>query len=196
MKNRWEEKNQMKKKVLAASCGVLMCLSLGQMALADHGHDRGDDDDFFARMTSSQEFPAASSAAKGTFKLKVVNATTLEYELTYSGLEGTITQAHIHFAQPGISGGIMIWLCGTAALPGPAGTPVCKGNGETLTGTITAATVIGPAAQGINVAGDTAASNFDRALRAIRNGQSYANIHSTRIGSGEIRGNIKDRDRD
>lgn len=188
----------MKTKLIAGSCGILLSLSLAQFALADHGNGKGHDDDadssFSAKMTSSQEFPAASSAATGKFKLTVVNATTLSYELTYTGLEGTITQSHIHFAQPGISGGIMIWLCGTAALPGPAGTPVCKGSGETLAGTITPASVIGPSGQGIAVTGDSAASNFDRALAAIRNGQAYANIHSSRVGSGEIRGNIRDND--
>ena len=187
----------MKKKMIAAAGGVLLCLSLGQMALADKGGHDDDDDNattFIAKMTSNQEAPIASSAAKGTFKLKVVDANTWTYELTYSGLEGTITQSHIHLAQPGVSGGISIWLCGTAALPGPAGTPVCVGNGATLTGTITAASVIGPTAQGVNVAGDTAASNFARALSAIRAGNAYANIHSTRVGAGEIRGQIRDVD--
>ena len=181
----------MLKKLIAGSCGILLCATLGQLALADRGGHDDNDNSFSARLSSAQEAPAASSAAKGSFKMKLENATTLSYELTYTGLEGTITQSHIHLAQPGISGGIMIWLCGTTALPGPAGTPVCKGNGETLTGTIMAAQVIGPSGQGINT---TDADRFDRALRALRDGQAYANIHSSRVGSGEIRGNIRDND--
>ena len=137
-----------------------------------------------ARLSGLQETPAVSTPASGEFHGKI-NSTDSElaYEIEFSGLEGTITQSHIHFGQKSVAGGIMIWLCGTATNPGPAGTPVCPQTGK-VTGTITAANVIGPAGQGI------AAGEFAEALRAVRKGVAYANVHSSKYPAGEIRGQI------
>ena len=55
-----------------------------------------------------------------------------------------------------------------------------------MTGTITAADIVGPAGQGIE------AGSFDEAVRAIRAGAVYANVHTTRWGGGEIRGQVND----
>ena len=139
-----------------------------------------------ARLSGLNETPMTiSTAASGEFKAKIAGD-SIEYELSYEDLQGSITQAHIHFGQPGLSGGIAAWLCGTAALPGPAGTPVCPGpNSGTVSGTITAAQVIGPSGQGI------AAGEFEELLARIKDGATYANVHTSFVGSGEIRGQIK-----
>ena len=57
--------------------------------------------------------------------------------------------------------------------------------GSVISGTIVAADVVGPAGQGI------AATEFAEVVRAIRHGATYANVHTRRSGTGEIRGNIK-----
>ena len=44
-------------------------------------------------------------------------ATTLFYELTYSGLEGTVQQAHIHFGKRAINGGVSVFLCANGDVP-------------------------------------------------------------------------------
>jgi hypothetical protein len=49
--------------------------------------------------------------------------------------------------------------------------------------------VVGPAGQGI------APGEFAEVIAAIRAGVTYANVHSTRNAPGEIRGQIKVRDR-
>jgi len=67
--------------------------------------------------------------------------------------------------------------------------PACPASGK-VTGTVTATDVIGPAAQGI------APGEFAEALRALRAGMTYANVHSTKFPGGEIRGQIKDEDDD
>jgi hypothetical protein len=141
---------------------------------------------FAAKLTPLQEVPAVSSVAKGRIVLKIDEAAqTIEYELSYEDLEGAVAQAHIHTAQAGVNGGIMVWLCGTAALPGPAGTPVCPASPGTVSGVLTAAQVVGPAAQGI------AASEFAEVVQAIRNGVAYANVHSAKFGGGEVRGQLR-----
>ena len=54
-----------------------------------------------------------------------------------------------------------------------------------MTGTLTAANVVGPAGQGI------AAGEFGELIRAIRAGKTYANVHSTKFPGGEIRRQIE-----
>ena len=141
-----------------------------------------------ASLSGYDETPSTlSTTGTGSFTAKITKDNSIEYELTYSGLEGKITQAHIHFGRPGTTGGIAAWLCQTATNLSPvATTPFCAGqHAGTVTGTIRASDVIGPAGQGI------AAGEFEELLDAIREGATYANVHSTLRQSGEIRGVIK-----
>lgn len=142
-----------------------------------------------ARLFGFHEVPSLSTPATGQFRATINESETeLAYELEYSGLTAPVTQAHIHLGQHGVSGGIMIWLCGTATNPGPSGTPTCPQSGR-VSGTARAANVVGPESQGI------APREFAEALRAIRLGFAYANVHSNLFPAGEIRGQIKDDDK-
>jgi hypothetical protein len=112
------------------------------------------------------------------------DAHTLTYSLTYSGLIAPITQAHIHFGKIHVAGGIMVFLC-TNLGNGPAGTPACPPNGGTVSGTLNAASVVGPAAQGVS------AGNFDAVVAALNSDTAYGNIHSASFPAGEIRGQMR-----
>lgn len=134
---------------------------------------------------------AVSSKASGSFSATLNPAgDIIDYVLTYQGLEGTVTQAHIHFGQPSTVGGIVVWLCQTEGTPAPPEvsdpniTPICPAEG-TVTGTITAAEVLAQTAQGIS------AGEFDELVRALRAETAYANVHSTLHTPGEIRGQIR-----
>ena len=156
------------------------------------GHDDSSDDDgehgghqpqldFSARLNGFRETPSLSTAGTGTLRLRLNAAeNAADYELTYSGLEGTsVSEAHIHLGQPGTSGGVMAFLCPTAS------TPVCPGPaGGTVTGTLVAADVVGPSAQGV------APGEFAEFVRALRSNAAYVNVHTDLYPSGEIRGNI------
>jgi hypothetical protein len=141
-----------------------------------------------ADLEGFEEVPAVSSGAKGQFRGRIRDkGTAIDYTLSYSGLEETVSQAHIHFGQQGVVGGISVWLCETTApFEDPANlAPTCPQEGQ-VKGTLTAANVIGPSGQGI------AAQEFDELIRAIRNGVAYVNVHSLpTFGGGEIRGHIK-----
>ena len=54
-----------------------------------------------------------------------------------------------------------------------------------MTGTVTAADVIGPDGQGI------APGEFSKVIEAIRSGVTYVNVHSMKFPPGEIRGQVR-----
>jgi len=173
---------------------IISTALLGAFPVATVLADDDDDDDrskrsFRVRLDPFQETPSVSSVAKGEFRLRISrDGQSMDYELSYSGLEGAVTQGHIHFGQKDVAGGISVWLCETATNPAPPAvaqlTPDCPQQG-TVTGHLTAANVIGPAGQGI------AGTEFAELLKAIRAGKTYANVHSAKFPGGEIRGQIK-----
>ncbi|MEQ1805040.1 MAG: CHRD domain-containing protein [Burkholderiaceae bacterium] len=116
-----------------------------------------------------------------------IDINSFDYEMSFSGLQGNVLQSHIHFGQKSVNGAIVIWLCGTAANPGPAGTQVCPQSG-TITGHVSAANVVGGAATQQLLAGE-----FAEALAAMRAGVAYVNVHTTISPGGEIRGQLRGR---
>src|SRR5260370_24554605 len=93
------------------------------------------------------ETGAIRSAGKGTLSLDV-DKSQITYTLNYLGLSAPVTQAHIHLGKIHVPGGVMVFFC-TNGGNGPAGTPLCPASGGTVTGTWTAASVVGPAAQNV-----------------------------------------------
>lgn len=156
--------------------------ALGSAAVLAHG-DRDDADRAKARLSSDQEVPAISSAARAWFSARL-EAGQIGWELSYRGLESDATQAHIHFGQKSVNGGIVVFLCSNLG-NGPAGTQACPLRAGTIAGTITAENVIGPAGQGIG------AGQFDEFVRALRRGLTYANVHTVGFPGGEVRGQVK-----
>ena len=142
---------------------------------------------FGAKLSGFLETPQSiSSTGSGRFKIKVNGAqSSAEYELEYQDLEGAaVLFAHIHLGQPRTGGGVMVFLCSNVGAPVP--TPACPGPaGGTVTGTLTAADLIGPSNQGV------AAGEFEEFVDALRNNSAYVNVHTDLYQPGEIRGNIK-----
>jgi len=151
-----------------------------------------------ANMIGFREVPANSTVARGEFKAEIINdGTAITYELTYSGLEATVTQGHIHFGQRFVAAGISLWLCQTDTNKDPTNlAPSCPQEGS-VSGMLTKANLVGPAGQGI-AGGPTGGTDeeFAEIIKAIRAELTYANVHSTKFPSGEIRGQIRVVDRD
>jgi len=141
-----------------------------------------------ALLTGYEESPSVSTSGRGEFTATIApDGEVIEYTETYSGLQGTVTQSHIHIGQLGVNGSVVIFLCQTAANPDPTGlAPPCPQQGS-VSGTITTANVIaGSMAPQQLAAGDLAA-----VVAAIRAGAAYANVHTTPSPGGEIRGQIR-----
>lgn len=139
-------------------------------------------------LDSYQEVPSVSSSAAGEFRAHIAPGDgSVAYELSYSGLEGEVRQAHIHFGQRGVNGGVSVFLCASAANPDPTGlAPTCPASGS-VQGLIQAGNVIGPAGQGLS------AGQLAELVAAIRAGVAYVNVHSSTFPAGEIRGQLRDR---
>ncbi len=112
-----------------------------------------------------------------------VHGSSLTYTESFSGLTTPVTQSHIHFAERGVNGGVFVFLCSNLG-NGPAGTPACPAGGGTVTRTVTAADFLAVTAQNVP------AGSFESALRILRSGDAYANVHTTRFPGGEIRGQV------
>ena len=171
-----------------ALTGVIALLGVASYAIAGGGtkNFKGKE------MIGYNENPDVSTLASGSFRARLSDdGTTLAYQLSYSGLEGNVQQAHIHFAKPGVNGGISIWLCGTSPgfVPPTAGIPTCPQSG-TVEGEVDMTDVIGPAGQGI------AAGELAEIVAAMRAGHAYANVHSSKFPGGEIRAQLNNRSGD
>ena len=166
---------------LAAAVVVVLGLAAASVALAsgrDHGNGKHGKSQFRAKLTGFQETPALNGTGQAKLKLSLTD-TGGSFQLDYSGLSGPPLAAHIHVGQFGVAGGVAIFFCGGGSKPAcPASTS------GTVSGTFTAADVLGPTAQGFT-AGDLA--NVERAIRA---GVAYANMHTAKFPGGEIRGQI------
>ena len=160
----------MRKLLFVIAAAGLLVVVLAPIAAGD------DNNRFKASLNGYYEVPSISTGARASFHARLNSAgTTLSYSLTIRNFSENPLFAHIHFARPDVNGGVIAFLCGGG------GKPACPANG-TVTGTINAANVIGPAGQGI------AAGEFGELIRAMRNGATYANVHSpTYHGRGDPR---------
>jgi hypothetical protein len=166
------------------SHAIVKSASLAVLLLAMQTGFAAAQDTASTRLRAFDEVPALSSPGTGTFEAEITG-NQINYTLTYNNLTANITQAHIHFAQRGVNGGIVFFLC-TNLGNGPAGTPNCPGTRSgTVSGNINSGRITGGAAdQGIQ------AGQMAKVLKAIRGEIAYANVHTTNFPSGEIRGQV------
>jgi hypothetical protein len=180
----------MRKLALLAVLVAIGVLSVAAMAFADRGNDGKRS--FSTQLDGWAETPSVVTTGHGSFRLRVVSADRWEFVLSYEDLEGgTVSAAHIHVGSHHESGGVSAHLCGGTqppCHPGPDGD---------VSGVILAKDVTGPGPpepgqpnrdQGVEP------GNMADLLRAIRVGETYANVHTTpRFPGGEIRGQLADR---
>lgn len=179
--------NKFAKAVIAL--GILVLVS-GSAHSDDKNKNKNDGTSLHAQLKGFQEVPSVSTVATGELTARInPGDASIDYTITYSGLQGNVTQSHIHIGQRSVNGGIVLWFCQTATNPGPAGTPTCTNGSGTFSGTFTSANVV--AIGGANVGQQVNAGDFAKVVAALRGGVAYANVHTVLSTGGEIRGQIK-----
>jgi hypothetical protein len=165
---------------VAVAAGVSIPLATGAAASDSNGQGR----ELHANLNGFGEVPSLNSTGHAEFTA-IETPTQITFKLTFAGLSGPPMVAHVHVGQRGVNGSPAFFFCGGG------GKPACpQTTSGTITGTVTAADVVGPTAQGFN-AGDLASVE-----RAINAGVTYANMHTAKFPAGEIRGQVISSDSD
>lgn len=134
---------------------------------------------YTTNLNGFHETPPILSNGTGTFKASLDKSRTfLNFTLTFSNLSSSTNVSHIHFGHHNVAGAPVAFLCGGD------GKPACPVAGGTVTGTISAADVVGVAAQGVT------AGEFKDLLAVLDSGKAYVNVHTTTFPAGEIRGQV------
>ena len=152
--------------------------------------------DFHAKLSGFNEIGplgagetgAIFSQGQGTIAL-ILNQQlqSLRYTLTYNNtLSSNVTQAHIHFGKKHVAGGIFLFLCTNLTPPaGVATPPACPATGGSVSGLLTAGSVLAVPGQHIT------AGDFNVVVEALLSKTAYANVHTVNFPAGEIRGDIR-----
>ena len=161
---------------------AVVALAVGAAVASDD--DRRGPNHAKGRMDGFQENPSISTTGHGRIDLRIdEDAQTIEFEESYSGLEGTVMVSHIHFSRERVNGPVVVFLCGGGGR-GP-----CPQEG-TVTGTIVASDIPNPVTPTAGSAAANGLNTFEELVRAIRARATYANVHSSKWPGGEIRGQI------
>jgi hypothetical protein len=167
---------------LVAAVVFVFGLAAASIALAsggDKGHGKQGKGQFRAKLIGFQEVPALNTTGHGRLRLSLTS-TEMTFQLDYADLSGPPLVAHIHVGQRSVNGGVSVFFCGGG------GKPACPASPSgSVSGTITAANVLGPVGQGYDP-GDLAPLE-----KAIKAGVAYANMHTAKFPGGEIRGQIR-----
>jgi hypothetical protein len=171
----------MKKLSFSLGLALLLALTFGSSGTVARAGD--DDIAISARMRGLGEVPPTNSKAIGEFRGTIsADETSITYTLTWSGLTTLPLFSHIHFGPTKVNGGVMVFLCGGG------GKPACtQATSGMASGTITGNDIVGPVPQGIDPAPN---GKFADVIRAIRTGNAYANLHTTKFPGGEVRGPV------
>ena len=145
---------------------------------------------YSCKITGYQTSPPIFTSGTGKANAQIKDSqTSLSYKMSYSGLTSDVIQAHIHFGQVGVNGGIIVYLCdntGTA----PSGTPACPNSGD-VSGSVTAVDVNPPNNPApVNDQG-ISAGDFSALVGALKSGTGYINVHTVDYPNGEIRCQLK-----
>ncbi len=152
-------------RALFAWVGLMAAIIVAASAVACDDTTAPGPPTFVASLNGASEVPPKAVAGTGTATI-VKNGTTYTYTITYSGMTGPLTGAHIHGpATATTNANVIVPFSTTGA--GPAGT---------LTGTFTST--------------NTATISNDSLDVLMRTGGAYVNLHTNANIPGEIRGQL------
>jgi hypothetical protein len=122
-----------------------------------------------ASLNAAQEEPRNSSRGTGSATFRIAdNSRLIRYRIAARRLTGRVQAAHIHLGRPGVSGPVLVTICARPCTLPKSGTLTARQFSK---------------APGI--------PTFARAIRFIKQGRTYVNLHTSRFPKGEIRGQIR-----
>jgi hypothetical protein len=150
------------------------------------------------RLLGGNENPPVVSDGSGTFRAEIQDD-RIPFRLKYDvgSDDSDANQAHLHIANPGNNGGIVVYLCSNLDnTPEGATVRECPQSPGEVRGEIVAQDVLQvaegtPPDQTIIIG----AGDLDGLKRLIQQGSVYANVHTTTHGAGEVRGQMSPRRR-
>lgn len=156
-------------KLSYALAPLALCLALATPAYAG--------DQWSAKLTGDESLPPTDSQAQGMIHFKLQPDGSLRWFMTVANLEN-ITMAHLHLGPRGSSGGIVVWLYPKAPpeqlIPG-------RRSGILSSGTLTAA----------DLRNVLQGKSIPDLIALMDAGQIFVNVHTTKFGAGEIRGQLE-----
>lgn len=137
------------------------------------------DEIFKATLTGDQEVPAVDTITTGTIKIRINDdASAGEYSLTVN--DGTkVLVSHIHCGAPGVNGPVIIFL---------ANPPTTGDSGKDVDGLWVSNTKFTD--DNVVLRTSDCGATLGDIIQAMRNGNTYANVHTAAHPGGEVRANI------
>jgi hypothetical protein len=160
------------------------------------GNADTEDQERAGRLLGGNENPPVISDGSGNFTA-LLEEEGIAFRLKYDvgSAENPVQQAHLHIANPGINGPIVVFLCSNLGnTPAPATVRECPASPAEVTGEIVAADVLA-ASTGDPVVEIIAAGNLDGLKLLIEQSSVYVNVHTLDHSGGEIRGQMNPRRR-
>ena len=152
---------------LIASAGLIAAIVIAATAVACDSDDTvaPRDPTFVATLTGAAEVPPKAVTGTGNATI-VKSGGVYTYTITYSGMTGALTGAHIHGPAETTTNAVVIVPFSTTG----------AGASGTLTGTFTST--------------NNAAITNDSLDVLMRTGKAYVNLHTSANTGGEIRGQL------
>jgi hypothetical protein len=149
------------RKILALALAALVAIAVPTALAASSKYK--------ATLNGKQEKPKSDSKATGSATFTVAsNGKSIKYTIKASKLSGAVQAAHVHFGKPGVAGPVVINVCAKPCKLPKSGTLTSKQFAK---------------APGV--------SSFAAAVKDLKKGQAYVNLHTKKYPAGEIRGQIK-----
>jgi hypothetical protein len=148
------------------------------------------------KLLGGNENPPVISEGSGSFTAtSEPDAITFELNYDVGSAENAVQAAHLHVANPGNNGPIVVFLCSNLGDTPPGATPrECPPSPNTVTGEIVAADVLA-ASEGDPPVEIIAAGDLEGLKLLIDQSAVYVNVHTDDHPAGEIRGQMNPRRR-
>jgi CHRD domain len=134
---------------------------------------------FSATLVGTNEVPAVTTTAAGVMNLTQEDSVSILYTISTTAATDSITMAHIHAGAAGVAGPIMVWFFPTELSRAPGAGTAAGINGVIRVGRFTKSGTF-----------FVAPYTWDSLLVRMNAGTAYANVHTKKNGSGEIRGQV------